>query len=126
MSRYITTFVIFILTVSLTIYSSIYIKNHCKALNSLMEEAEYFIENSMYENAEAAVLEAVKTTRQKRAVLCVLTNHDIIDNLSNNLVRTLSLTKNKEKALALSEITVTREIIDAIFDAQLLTVENIF
>ena len=79
----------------------------------------------MFKNAEGTINEALDVIKRDKRLLLILMDKDVADKLGNKLHRALVFIKNKEKTLALSEITEAREIVKDIYKSQLLTVENI-
>ena len=125
MSRYVTTIIIFILTITTIIGGVLFIINTTEKMYELTVEAEYFLENSEFEKAEDALFEAGEYLESHKKILMIIINHEYTESLETKLNKTRSFTKQHEKSFALAELSETKDVLKDMKNSQKMSIENI-
>ena len=125
MSRYITTAIIFILTVFIIVFSRFYINDACKKIYELTDETKHFLELSEFQKAENALMEISEYIDIKKSGFMMIIEHEYTESLEVKINKARSFTLSQEKALALAELSEARDMISDIKNSQKFSAANI-
>lgn len=125
MTRYLTTFIIFILIASTLVSGQIFIVNSCTSVSQIIENAAVETEKENFNSAKKALNTAIKKLEKDEKIHFILSDHELCDEIKAYLKVAEYFAAQNEKSLAGAYIALARDSTERLMDSEKFGIGNI-
>lgn len=126
MKNILASFCIFILLISLMLFSINYLNKTCKTFETQSSNLEEITDEEKWDESYDLSLKLLNDWNEKSKTICMFVHHQEIDNINNEIWKLTQYTKLKNKDESMASIHVIKFLLNHINDLEKVNIENIF